>query len=284
MPGNTSAADIVLVEFFEDGAGSPFAVSNVPIDQLPDTFEIQTTMNLGAEDWTVVAAEPAQKAEFRDSGKLKLYLTKVDTQSVDPSEILYSLPKINARLPDVEDAASLEGVVVYREDDWRQFEFIDARHGSAVEEELSSIHVIYDEYREGSGFRAIHLRQKIEDPLSIRALTLNTLADRFEIAGASAGVAFDTAPAKISDGFALLTETGWILWGQADESGMILVLNLYPTEEAVMAGFSERVDTLMKTHGLYAVDWTQMFRSGPTDRPFSSYANVLGKAAPTARR
>lgn len=38
---------VIQVRFYEGKSETPFAVSNVPIDQLPDTFEIDTTMHLG---------------------------------------------------------------------------------------------------------------------------------------------------------------------------------------------------------------------------------------------
>ena len=46
----------------------------MPIEQLPDTFEIDTTMHLGEEDWTLVEAVPSQKTEFKKSGFIKLTL------------------------------------------------------------------------------------------------------------------------------------------------------------------------------------------------------------------
>lgn len=78
----------VEVKFYEGKGKTPFAISNIPIEQLPDTFEIDTVMHLGNEDWIVVNAAPAEKAKFRKTGKLNLYLEKSEIIQMDPNELL----------------------------------------------------------------------------------------------------------------------------------------------------------------------------------------------------
>ena len=45
---------------------------DLPIANLPETFELETTLHLGDNEWTVVSAEPRTKLEFASSGKLIL--------------------------------------------------------------------------------------------------------------------------------------------------------------------------------------------------------------------
>jgi len=43
----------IQVLFFEVGAVKPFAQSELPVEQLPDTFQIETTLHIGNDDWMV---------------------------------------------------------------------------------------------------------------------------------------------------------------------------------------------------------------------------------------
>ncbi|MEW8495483.1 MAG: hypothetical protein AB2604_16895 [Candidatus Thiodiazotropha taylori] len=262
---------VIEVKFYEGKSEAPFAVSNVPIEQLPDTFEIDTTMHLGEDDWRVLGAEPAEKTKFRKSGKLNLYLAKSEITQIDPNELLYSLPTISNDLAGVENAESLENVAVFREDDWRQFEFVVRNYESIIDEEFGHIKNIYENHREGVGFKQLHLREKIVTPLENTPLTLNVLGESFEIVKKYKGVAFNNTAATIIGGFAMQTESGWVLWGQVNESGKILVLNISQTRESNIVGISGKIDKFTEKHGLYLIDWPRLFWSGPGKLNFSAY-------------
>jgi hypothetical protein len=263
---------IIEVKFYEGKSETPFAVSNVPIEQLPDTFEIDTTMHLGENDWRVLGAEPAEKNKFRKSGKLNLYMTKSEITQIDPNELLYSLPTINNDIAGVENTESLENVAVFREDDWRQFEFVVRNYESTIENELGHIKKIYESHREGVGFKKLHLREKIVTPLENSSLTLKLIGESFDIAKKYEGVAFNNAAATIIGGFALQTESGWLLWGQANESGEILSLNISQTRESNITGISDKIDKFTEKHGLYLIDWPRLFWCGPGKLNFSAYS------------
>lgn len=262
---------VIEVKFYEGKNKTPFAVSNVPVEQLPDTFEIDTTMHLSGEDWKVLGAEPTEKTKFRRSGKLHLYLVKSEITQVDPNELLYSLPTINNDLAGVENAQSLENIAVLREDDWRQFEFVDRRYESTINEEFVHIKNIYEHHREGVGFKQLHLREKIVAPLENNSLTLDVLGEFFEITKKYKCVAFSNAAATIIGGFAMQTGSGWVLWGQANEVGKILVLNISQTSESNIAGISDSIDVFTEKHGLYLIDWPRLFWSGSEKLSFSAY-------------
>ncbi len=271
MFGFAKGFKVITVEFYEVESSTPFAASDMPIDQLPDTFEINTTMNLGENDWRVVDAKPIEKTEFRKSGKLKLYLAKVETAMVDPNTLLYSLPTINDSLASLEDAESLENVAVVREDDWRQFEFIAKHHETLIEKELEAIQAIYENHLEDSGFNQLHVRQAIAEPLSNTAISIRSLDESFSIEKEYTGIAFNNAAATIANGFAFSTKSGWLLWGQLDEAGHIAVLNLSETQDSNIKEISEDIDSFAQKHGLYLVDWPRLFWAGVGKRSFLEY-------------
>ncbi|MES9993890.1 MAG: hypothetical protein ABW098_18225 [Candidatus Thiodiazotropha sp.] len=261
----------VKVRFYEGKSETPFAVSNVPVDQLPDTFEIDTTMHLGEDDWRVIGAEPSQKSQFGKSGKLDLFLLKNEITQIDPNELLYSLPTISNDIAGVENVKSLDNILVLAEDDWRQFEFIDRKNEPLINEEFDEIENIYKNYREGVGFKNLHLRKKIDSPLEDIEIALNTLEQSFEVIKQYNGVAFSSAAATIVGGFALQTKSGWLLWGQVNEKGDITVLTLSHTKESNIKGIANEIDTFVEKHGLYLVDWVRLFWCGPSKLKFAEY-------------
>jgi len=88
--------DKIRVEFVESGKDKPFAVSMVPIGQLPDTFEVATTLDVADRKWSVVEAIPKLRNDFERSGKLRVVLAPV--HMVNPKDILFSLPTLNDRM------------------------------------------------------------------------------------------------------------------------------------------------------------------------------------------
>lgn len=263
---------VIEVKFYEGKSEVPFAASNVPIEQLPDTFEIDTIMHLGEDDWRVLGAEPAEKTKFKKSGKLNLYMAKSEITQIDPNELLYSLPTISNDIAGVENTESLENVAVFREDDWRQFEFVMSSYEPTIDEELGHIKNIYESHREGVGFKKLHLREKIVTPLEDSSLTLSLIEESFDIVKKYNGVAFNNAAATIVGGFALQTKSGWLLWGQASESGNVLALNVSQTRESNIAGISDKIDKFTEKHSLYLIDWPRLFWCGPKKLNFSAYS------------
>ena len=264
---------VIEVEFYEGETNTPFAQSKIPVDQLPDTFQIDTTMNIGEKDWRVIDAQPAEKADFRKTGNLKLVLTEVETTLVDPNELLYSLPTINDTLAGVENPDSLEDIAVFREDDWRQFEFISNTLEAKVISELKAIEQIYENHREGAGFNQLHIREAIQEPFSEKKISLISLKDSFTIKKEYSGIAFNNAAATIVNGFALRTESGWLLWGQLDNDNNLINLNLSETDNSSIEGIAEKLDSFTQKHKLYIVNWPRLFLGGISKRQFIEYQN-----------
>jgi hypothetical protein len=88
----------VSVTLVDDASGATFATSDMPVDDLPDSFETATTLHLGDADWSVVCAEPKLKTEFGKTRKLTIRLRKI--QMMDPKELHYSQLDITERFDD----------------------------------------------------------------------------------------------------------------------------------------------------------------------------------------
>ena len=161
---------IINVSFIDSESKEVIAQSKMPIEQLPDTFELNTELNIGGKKYSVTNAEPLLKSEFEKSGKLKITLTPI--KYIDPKKILFTLPTICDGLPTyVKANQPLEKYYVTHEDNWRQFEYIHKQFEKEVNQEISSIESIIKNNKVGIGYNQIHVRKKITDPkvkLSLR--------------------------------------------------------------------------------------------------------------------
>lgn len=155
----------VTVSFVDHNTGTTFASSEVPLDQLPETFAINTELDIKQDHYVVVSAEPQTKQDFAKSKKLSIRLLKVET--VDPKSILFSLPSIcNSALPECVRVENPDGIPVLHEDDWRQCEFVTVNHETDISAELSDIRSIHvNSTTTSGGWKAIHVRKRIANPL-----------------------------------------------------------------------------------------------------------------------
>ncbi|PVZ83953.1 hypothetical protein C9426_24785 [Serratia sp. S1B] len=261
----------IEVTLIECGKDEAFGVSQVPVEQLPDTFEINTTLHLGDVDWQVVEARPARKMEFKETGKVTIVLAKQEIFNIDPAKILFSLPTISDDLPIVEAASSLENVLVLREDDWRQFEFLAIDMDEVVQQELQDILAIYHTQREEPGFKQLHVRKRVAEPLPGVVLSLESLAQAFNIEKRFSGVAFNNAAATIVNGFAWQTDSGWTFFGQTDTQGNLVVLGLLPPQQAEAAVIAKQIDDFLLANNLLLVDWVGVRLYGKVGDSFSLY-------------
>lgn len=214
----------IRVMFHEADAPQAFAQSDIPIEQLPDTFQIQTTLDLGEQKWLIASATPPTKAEFRKSGKVTLRLRRENLGFVNPSELLYSLATISNDLPALAPASSLENVLVVHEDDWRQIEFVSRTHESSVLKELASIRHVIETQRVGSGFKTIHLRKLIPEPFAGETRRLADIRCACPVTHEYSAVAFSSTAAVVAGGFAFSISDELTVWGQADDDGVLNAL------------------------------------------------------------
>ena len=87
----------IKVQFIDSSNGNVIGVSEMPPEQLPETFEIQTTMHLNDEDWSIEEAIPAHSKDFLQSKNLTLKMRKVE--KMNPNDIWFTTPTISNEFP-----------------------------------------------------------------------------------------------------------------------------------------------------------------------------------------
>jgi hypothetical protein len=255
--GTSCSKRTIHVEFINAKDQRPIAVSKLPPEQIPDTFAIATTLDMAGSKWSVERAEPQDKSDILKAGKVRVYLIAVSTMS--PNDILFSLPTIS------DDMAVATGdilpsprIFAIHEDDWRQVEFIARKYSTDIEAELADIRRIYQEQRAGVGFKKVHIRKRIPNPLSGVKLALRELEAVLSPPGKFEGVGFDRTRGTIPGSFAWSLDENCVIWGITDESGHVtrlcLLGSLGPRATQVSGQFAK----LASEHQLALVDWCRL--------------------------
>jgi hypothetical protein len=232
--------NVIEVTLVDAMSGLPFATTNIPVEQLPETFELDTTMNVGSDDWSVEKAEPIDRAGYLETGRLTLVLRKVER--IDPKRILYSLPTTEDALPPMGDPGSSPAYGMH-EDDWRQREFVARQFAGEVESEFGEIRKMWAE-QDGPGFKRIHVRSRVREPLLGIGLTLEEVS---EALGGIDPVGLTLGGDLVVEGFAFLLPGGAAYGRVADGSVEALGLG-GDAEPGGLRG-------LANERGLVLIDW-----------------------------
>ena len=242
--------NIILVEFYEGNSKKPFASSNIPEDQLPDTFEIDTKLTIADQNWSIINAIPKIKADFIKSEELKIYLNKIEV--LNPKDILFSMPTINNSLCEVTNCETTNLYMIH-EDDWRQVELIDDSNIDKINDEIAGIDNIYkNHYVEGGGFSQIFIREKIETPLSNIRINIDDLKQEFEILKNYNGFTFHNVKGMVKNSFAFEIEKNVTVYGLTSDD---YVLSLCIVHEKPV---SNMVIDFMKKYKLIYVNWCKL--------------------------
>jgi len=254
----------VEVTLVDAATGEVLGRTKMPPGELPETFLVETTMRILDEQWAVLRAEPPTRAEFARSKRLVLTLARVPQRTLDPRDILFSLPTLNDRLPDEAGRADDTEVAVV-EDDWRQVELVAAALRFVVDDEIGEIERVHAERGRDPGFRRLHLRQRIDAPLDevalgdVRALGL----------GPARPLRLHGHAQRVGGGFAHPLPGGWVLYGVA-QGDTVTTLALDPAGEPPPAETAAALEELAREHGLLLVDWCRCGIGVPGTRSFAS--------------
>jgi hypothetical protein len=251
----------IHVTFIDASAQRPFAQSDVPLDRLPETFALDTTMHLGDDDWRVVKAEPITAAEFAQTGNLALTMAKV--QHVSPKDILFTLPTLNNDLPrTITSTQQDQRIFSMHEDDWRQIEFVSTTYTDAIQAQIGEIRRIFDEESVQSegfvAFRKLYVRKAIPSPIAVPLSFAHI--QRFFAANSAPfdGLAIGGATDLIEGGFAF-DLSGTVLYGQQREGNVVALGLASGTGGSTNpATLSELFAVLMQENTLSLVDWCSM--------------------------
>lgn len=218
----------IEIVFIDEASELEIARTVLDPEQLPETFALSTTVTLGGEDWTVVAADPVTRSAIERVGQVRLTVkVKRPATKIDPHAIQFSMPTICDPLPVPDPAVSLADIRVFviDEDLWRDVEWVPGRHAADVEANFAAISAIR---AVASGpFPKLHLRESPLAPLTGAGLSVAHVAAAL---GPSAeqldGVVIEALGAGfIAGGFAFRLPDDAFIYGYC-ENGEVAVLGL----------------------------------------------------------
>ena len=262
----------IRVEFIDATDNSIIAVSDVPSVQLPDTFVINTNLEMKDQQWSVLSAEPVDKVGFLKTGKLRLVLSRVVTM-MNPAEILFSLPTISNDVGNVRgDTLPNDAVFAIHEDDWRQVEFVSARFSSEIDQDFADIRQIWSAERSELAFKKVHIRKRIPEPLAEVSLHLDDLQGMIPPRKRFDAVGFLRTRGTIPQSFAWLISRVLVVWGIAHDDGRIVRLCISGGPEPEdLSGICAGLATLTERYELCFVDWCRTIKLRSDVRAFESY-------------
>ena len=162
------ATSKIDVQFINDTDGSLVGNAKLDLEQLPDTFELDTTLHIAETEWSVKHAFPVLKADFSKTKQLEIRLVKIEY--VDPESLLFTIPSISHELPKIVNHAPFSDFeVTITEDDWRQKEYLNTSAIGEIHLELNEIKSVQlaNSTQVGNdrlGFTKCHVRKNIGPP------------------------------------------------------------------------------------------------------------------------
>ncbi|MBE1488446.1 hypothetical protein [Plantactinospora soyae] len=252
--------NLVRVVFVDADTGAQIGRSELPVAQLPESFQAQTTLELAGSAWSVERAEPPTATEFGATGTLALTLRRIE--SVPPTDILYSLPTICAVLPSVADAPANAARVELHEDDWRQVELVSADLADVVQTELRAVRQSYEQHARRDddgrvyGFQGIHVRSQPIRPLSTSVSRRRLLAALPPSARDRGGIGFRDQRGIVPSSF-VMSVGRVLLYGLTDGDAVaVLALHIEPGPASEpQPGLVTGLEQAMRSANLVLVDW-----------------------------
>lgn len=250
----------VFVEFIDAAHGTHAAHAECDPNDLPPAFDSDSLVTFEGQEFQVVKAEPVTKDEFVRSGKLRLWIKRAASQSVDPKALLFSLATIENALPTTVKDPTWFGTktIDLHEDEWRQFEFVSLAARQDIGAELDEIRKVLETERgpSGVGYRRLHPRSKIITPISLPVVPPDELHQTFgRNSRDTGGISIARTPGIVKDGFGYPLDNDFGLYGVA-ESGKttIACLTKGPRDDRPLP-YQDKVADLMTRHSLGLVAW-----------------------------
>lgn len=248
---------VIRVEFIDAMTGQEISRTRLPLSRLPQEFELATQVQIGADAWSIVGAEPPTAHEFGVTRRLRLLLAR--GQLVPADAILYSLPTVCDPVP-VADGPAVREAYLSHEDDWRQVEFVSRAYADVVDTELDAIRAVYrdhgrtDEHGEVYAFDSIYIRrlpaEPISDPPPLEELARGLPPPQRVYEAVSYSAAGPSVPASFAMAYGAV-----VVYGLA-RSGHAEVLCLRTTGLAEDGGRLARdLAAFMRERDLMLVDW-----------------------------
>jgi hypothetical protein len=277
----------VRVVFVDADTGASVAQTDSPPEQLPESFEAHTTVNVQGQEWEILSAVPVTRAEFVASGELRLNVRKVSLQKMPPGELLYSLPTICDGIPGIAAGTSKlsKRVLELHEDDWRQIELVSAAYSDEVRACLAKIDRIYEKERTpGGAFNKVYVREELAAPIAAGALTPAALMSYFPSGVTSYdGLAYRGVAGLIGAGFAFGTAASLVLYGVAP-AGLVTTVGLVLDGVASdLEADARSLANVLRANELTLVDWCRVqVVDGQGDHVLDYLRSRMNRKGPTA--
>ena len=258
----------VQVTLVDDRSGSVLGVTKLDATALPASFYASTTMHVHEAEWSVVSADPMTRELYEKTQRLVLRLRPVEW--VDPQALLFSLPTICDQLPTSDGIDADGSEVELREDDWRQIELVAAVLVPLVETELAAVRAIHVDERVGAGFRKVHVRSSLPQPIADGSVSSE---DVLALAGAGTylPLRFAGSGHRVTDGVAVRSVGQGALYGLR-RSASLVVLGFHPSPPPALVELERFADR----HGLVAVDWCRATLGRAGDASFKAVCSGAG--------
>lgn len=275
MPKSRS---IIHVAFIDADTGRTVSESKTMIADLPEAFDTEREVVIDGKSWEFIEAIPSEKKEFAQTGHVEIRLR--DLGLIDPEKVLFSLPTLDTTLPEIggQECPRDERLVIH-EDDWRQIEFVSTSHLSGIETELRAIEKIFQEGRQGGGFREIHTRSEVGAPLFDSLLSYGKVKRELGCRREFKGVSFAGIPTLIENGFAFESDLGMTFYGQqADGILSSLCQTVRNTSKINRGSAAKRLAKFTDSHNLVYVDWCWMVALNGDEAEFKRHFSECGAA------
>jgi hypothetical protein len=262
---------IINVRFIDVDIGQEFAFSNMPISQIPKSFEAHTTINIQGQNWEVIEAKPITSEEFCITGKLELFLRKINVESIPAEDILYLLPTISDELPAVKVGSSKIGkkVLEIHEDDWRQIEFVSVEFENEVDIHMDQVKLVYQrgskKIDDFTAFTELYVRKGLAQPIVNNRIPLSELISYFVDGDIIDGLAYQRVAGTVENGFALKIDTGLYFYG-LEKEGFVEVLCLkFVNRSSISSEVIDAISNIIQKYELIMVDWCALVKAKASD-------------------
>lgn len=261
---SAEAKKMIKVTYINYSDQSVISSSELSPKLLPDYFSVDTTMELQGQKWSVVKAEPSEKAAFVKTGILRLELSKITMFSAEQlKNLLYPIPTISNDLAsNGGDIFPNDRLFAIHEDDWRQIEFISNKFSKQIDQELIDIQRIYTEERKGYAFKSMHVRERIPNPLKNKIIHIEDLKKLLPPKKTYDALSYFGAKGSVMQSFAWSTKYGTAIWGQIDKKGnaVFLCVSGIPNE-SILEVYCKVLVKLMTNYGITYVDWCNVSKN-----------------------
>jgi hypothetical protein len=252
----------VEVTFIDDATGESFGVAQMPPANLPESFELDTTIHLGDDDWSVVYAQPKTRREYAKSKTLILRVIRV--QKVELSKIQYSMATIRDRLPPLQDGRGNpnDSDYVLHEDDWGQVEFVAQNDFEYIAAQVAEIRQFKMDNWTGHGWKNIFVRPDHPTDFASLNIAFDDLRLALPDLSQNGVVVFQsfsnpTGSARaVLGGFSFRVNDATIIYGH-HVAGIVasLAAHVYVENSPEIEAISWSLESIARLSPLLLVDW-----------------------------